>query len=262
MVAQTVEVKHITDNVASLRVATDESPYLGGWFVPGLRDAVGRLQADETIRAVVVEGGEHYFSAGASRTALLTTEPKDTFPTYVAELPRLLLSLPTPTVAAMAGHAIGGGLVLGLWCDVAVLAEESMYGANFMALGFTPGMGSTAILAEALGELLARELLFTGRLMTGRELKMAGSPLAHAIVPRTEVRRRAIAIAQEMAEVPREALTLLKQALAARRRAVLEQALKEEQAMHAVLFAREETRQQIAARYAVSDAARGRENEA
>jgi len=240
----------IKDSIASLRISTDENPYIETWFVLSLADAVERLKADETVRAVIVEGGTRYFSAGASRDALLSAGPQTTIPNYAAKVPKILLSLPVPAIAAMAGHAIGGGLALGLWCDIAVLAEESLYGANFMALGFTPGMGSIGVLEEAVGAPLAHELLFTGRLIKGRELKASGGPLAHAVVPRAEVRSRAISIASEMAEVPREALVLLKQTLSAKRRVNLEQAVEAEQAMHKDIFAHKETRMRIDERYA------------
>jgi enoyl-CoA hydratase/carnithine racemase len=149
----------------------------------------------------------------------------------------------------MAGHAIGGGLVLGLWCDVAVLAEESLYGANFMALGFTPGMGATAVMEEALGAPLSRELLLTGRLMKGREIRAAGAPVASHVVPRDAVLDRARSLARELADVPRAALVLLKQSLATQRRERLERALREEHGNHMQLFTREETRGEIAQRY-------------
>ena len=131
-----------------------------------------------------------------------------------------------------------------------------------MALGFTPGMGATAVLEEAVGAPLARELLYTGRLVKGRELKASGGPLAYAVVPRAEVRERAIATAREIAGIPREALVLLKQTLSARRRATLERAVDGEQSMHADIFAREATRLRIAERYlAPGEAARDEEGE-
>lgn len=249
----------IEDGIASLRISTDENPYVETWFVSSLAAAIESLRADETVQAVIVEGGSSYFSAGASRAVLVTPErhsldPQPTVPCeYFEEITRILLSLPMPTVAAMAGHAIGGGFLLGLWCDMVVLAEESMYGANFMALGFTPGMGATAVLEEAIGAPLARELLFTGRLMKGRELKAIGGPLAYAVVPRAEVRSHAISIAREAAKVPREALVLLKQTLVARRREGLERALNDEAKMQRELFSCEETRLRIKRLYPLSN---------
>jgi enoyl-CoA hydratase/carnithine racemase len=249
MQGQTFKILQLDDGVASLKIATDEQPYFEEWFIPALRDAVEKLTADKSVRSVIIEGGERYFSAGASREMLLSRDAQTTDWRTSPSIPRLILAIPVPTVAAMAGHALGGGLILGLWCDITILAEESLYGANFIALGITPGMGATAVLEEAVGASLARELLFTGRLVKGRELKVLGGPLAHAFVPYAEVRSRAISIAREIAEIPREALLLLKESLAGRRREIFARATKEEQEMHAALFAQEETRSGIAERY-------------
>lgn len=244
-------LESIGPGIVSLQVATDEDPYLGAWLVPVLTNAVEEIKADQAIHAVVLVGGTRYFSAGASRNALLEDGTQTTVPSYTTALPLILLSIPVPTIAAMSGHAVGGGLALGLWCDMVVLAEESLYGLNFMALGFTPGMGSTTLVEETIGGPLAREMLFSGRLMKGRELKAIGGSIAHAVLPRAQVYSHAVAIAEELVQVPRQALALLKGTLSAKRSAMLERAIKVEQAMHAILFADEETRLRIAESYAV-----------
>ncbi|MEM9483493.1 MAG: polyketide synthase [Cyanobacteria bacterium P01_F01_bin.116] len=254
-------IKTVGDGIASIQIATDDNPHEDVWFVSALNNAVEILKADQTVRCVIFEGDSRYFSAGGSRSALVgassessQSETALSNPTeFFSEVPRLLLSIPVPTVASMAGHAIGGGLATGLWCDLVVLAEESLYGANFMALGFTPGMGTTTVLEDALGGPLARELLFTGRLLKGREIKASGGPLAHAVVPYKEVRHRVMEIASEIAEVPREALVLLKETLSAKRRMLLESAIKVEVAMQNDLFSRSETRLRIAQRYPVAN---------
>ncbi len=196
----------------------------------------------EEVRAVVIEGGERDFCLGATRETLVAPDAAEQLAHLTHELPRHILSIPVPTVAAMAGHAVGGGFALGLWADVVVLGDESLYGANFVTLGFTPGMGSTVVVEELVGAALAREMLFTGRLVKGRDLPL------HSY-PRSEVVTRARALAEEIASAPREVLLKLKQATAARRRARLEVALVEERAMHDSLFADPITRQRIAEAY-------------
>lgn len=238
------------DGVATLRIVADADPWIGPAWVDGFAAALGRLAAAPELRALVLEGGTPYFCAGARRDALL--DASGASPTsYAEQVPNALLALSVPTVAAMAGHAVGGGLLLGLWCDAAVFADESLYGANFMALGLTPGMGATHAVPEAFGEPLGRELLQTGRLLTGREIRDAGAPLGHAIRPRAQVLGRAVALAREMADPPREAVVLLKRELAARRWEGLRQALQAERAMHVRIFAAETTRAEIARRYPV-----------
>jgi enoyl-CoA hydratase/carnithine racemase len=241
----------LSDHVLGVRISSDDDPYLGEHTITLLRIVHERVKRETDVRAVVLLGGTRHFSAGASRESLTVTGAGLTITGYVAEIPRLLLATQVPIVAAMAGHAIGGGFVLGLWCDSVVLAEESLYGANFMALGFTPGMGSTVVVEEALGGHFGREMLYSGRLLKGSELREAGSPLSRSILPREQVNTRALDLATEFAAAPRESLTLLKQRLAGRRRGQLEAAVVEERQMHQKLFSKESTLETVAERYAV-----------
>jgi polyketide biosynthesis enoyl-CoA hydratase PksI len=105
------------------------------------------------------------------------------------------------------------------------------------------------LLAEAVGEPLAREMLYTGRLMKGRELARAGGPLAHAVMPRQDVRRRALAIAAEIAEHPRETLVALKRLVAARRRAAALGAVELERSAQHELMRSARIRSRTAAAY-------------
>jgi enoyl-CoA hydratase/carnithine racemase len=237
----------VDDGVLSLRVATDAECHMDPRWAQRLVESLESIGQDSAVRVVVLEGGSQTFCAGASRSALLTT--RDSPAEYAAQVAHALLAAPVPLVAAMVGHAIGGGLVAGLWCDAVVLAEQSLYGANFMALGITPGMGATAVVPDAFGPVLGRQMLFTGQLLTGREIRAAGCPLSHAVHTRAEVRDRALAVARAMAEAPRAALVLLKQTIAARRREALERALDSERQCHAGLFADGRTFDEIATRY-------------
>lgn len=234
-------IERLAHGVAVLRLCTDERPHVGADEVAALAAAVASL-GDE-VRAVVVEGGARQFCLGATRETLTAPDAARRLEQLTHELPRLLLSIPVPTVAAMAGHAVGGGFALGLWCDVVLLAEESLYGANFATLGFTPGMGSTVVVEETVGAVLARELLLTGRLVKGRELRGA------TVLPRADVVPRARQLAEEIAAAPRDVLVLTKAALVAPRRARLEAALVTEKAMHDRLFADETIRRRVAEAY-------------
>jgi enoyl-CoA hydratase/carnithine racemase len=235
--------------VASLRIATDEEPYLGLRWVEGFSRALSAVSADDAVRVVILEGGERYFSAGASLEALTKGGGSDPFPSYTSRAVRALLASPLPVVAAAAGHAIGGGLLVALWSEIAFLAEESLYGANFMQLGFTPGMGATHAIPGAFGEPLGRELLFSGRLLTGREIREARCPLSHAVLPRAQVTQRALSMAREIAGAPRESIVLLKQQLAARRREAFERVVHAENSAQARVFADPATLDEIVRRY-------------
>lgn len=245
----TLPVQLLDSGVALVTVATEQDPYLRPAVVGALQATVDRLNGDDDVRCVILRGVGKHFNAGAAREDLVGAESGDTVRRYVVEVPRLLLSLDVPVVAAMAGHAVGGGLLLGLWADIVVLAEESLYGANFMALGFTPGMGSTRLMATYFGEPLARELLYTGRMLKGREIKSAAVPVSHAVVRRSEVDDRALEIAEAIAESPRDVVSLLRRRLSGPRCDLLEAAVADETAMHAELFGQQQTRDRISDNY-------------
>jgi enoyl-CoA hydratase/carnithine racemase len=245
------EVAHQGDGVVSLCIATDDEPYLGPQWVARCATALAELAADATVRVIILTGHGRYFSAGASRQALTNEGERDALLDYVARAAPILLGTPVPIVAAAAGHAIGGGLLVALWCDIVALAEESLYGVNFMQLGFTPGMGATHVVQEAFGGPLGRELLLTGRLVTGREIIEACCPLSHAVLPRARVMDRALSIARSIADAPRQSVERLKRNLADRRHEGLERVLQAEAADHAHLFADPAISTEIEQRYPI-----------
>ena len=237
------------ENIVSLRIVTDDNPYLGPSWIEELVAALDTIARDAAVRVIILEGNPGYFCAGASQAML---SELGAMAGYSTRLISGLLDLPVTVVAAAEGHAIGGGLLLALWCDAVVLAEERLYGANFAALGFSPGMGSTYMMTEAFGGSLGRELLFTGRLITGREIREMGCPLSHAVQPQAQVFARALAIAREFAAVPRRVIQEMKQQQAAQRRALLQHSLPLEEDAQTRLFADPTIRADVSSRYAVA----------
>lgn len=203
-------------------------------LVAGLGDALGRIAADAAVRVVVIHGFDAIFCAGGTLEELLTlADSRATFDAH--DFFRALLDCPLPVVAAMQGHALGGGLVFGLYADLVVLAQESLYAANFMKYGITPGMGATALLPRKLGDALAAEMMFTARGYHGGALRERGIGLP--VVPRAEVVPTALRLAQDLAGHAPLALRLLKQTLTAPLREALPAAVARERAMHADCFA-------------------------
>ena len=240
---------NIDKTIATLYVSNAKDKYLGAGYLEAIRTAIQQIN-HSNASVVILKGSPEYFSAGASQASL--TSINDVFAHYVSEIPRLLLSIKIPAIALMEGHAIGGGLALGLWCDHVFLAEESLYGANFQALGFTPGMGSTLALEEYFGKPLARRMIMTGELCKGRYLKALHCPIAYNIFPKKELANQCQNLATTLADIAPNSLQLLKKTLANRRLQQLEPALKEEEAMHKVLFSDPKTLTQIKQNYAAS----------
>jgi enoyl-CoA hydratase/carnithine racemase len=182
------------------------------------RECVGRAAADPDLRAVVVTGRGSSFCAGADFRSASPAEPRSEpgvpdyerlYRTYEPFLE--VFDLPMPTIAAMNGHAVGGGLGLALVCDLRVANRDARYGANFARLGFHSGMAISHLLPRIVGVPLAADLLFTGRLVSGAEAAAIG--LVHEAVAADEVAAAARRRAEAIAACAPETVRLLKRSL-------------------------------------------------
>ncbi len=169
----------------------------------GLQEAVAAVRADRKLRCVIVTGRGKSFCAGADFKSGVQRGDGDDYispneRSFAMYQPFLtLLDIEVPTIAAMQGHAIGGGLGLAVVCDIRIANAESKYGANFTRLGLHPGMATTYLLPRLVGIPRAAELLLTGRLVNGREAAEYG--LANHAVPGEQVLEKAREIAREIA---------------------------------------------------------------
>ena len=229
-----IRVGMIEDGVAELAMLDAEgqngmSAVWGKAFIAALHRAADLPQA----RVLLVSGLPDYFCTGATLSVL--KELADGYlPPSELTLGRRLIGFPVPVVAAAQGHAIGGGFALLLSCDMAVISEASRYGANFMTLGITPGMGTTRLVEDVFGRAVAHELLYTGDLHRGRYF--AGSGAFNAVAPASEVRERALRLARGVADKPRDNLINLKRSLSLPRRKAFEEAMTTEPLMHGLSF--------------------------
>ncbi len=212
-------------------------------FIERFLEALDELERHVRPKVLILRGRPDVFCGGAEKQALLDLcDGKVTVVDLV--LSERLVAAPFPVVAAVEGHAVGGGLVLALCSDMVVAARESRYGAVFMNLGFTPGMGATVLLQELVGPFTANEMMFTGKRFRGSELEGRGTHFNY-ILPRERVFPKARDIALQIGEKQLESVYLLKFALSARKKKLLVDARLQEELMHRVSFRFPETRQTI-----------------
>lgn len=211
-------------------------------LVEGLLQAFATISTNQHYKCVILTGYDSYFAAGGTQEALLAIyEGREKFTD--TNLYSLALNCQIPVIAAMQGHAIGGGFVMGLFADFVVLGRECVYTTNFMKYGFTPGMGATFILPQKLGLSLAEELLLNAGNYRGAELEKRGIPFA--VLPRTEVLSYAHDLALQLAEKPRHSLVILKDHLVSSLRDQLTRVIEQEVAMHEKTFHHPEVKQRI-----------------
>ena len=142
-----------------------------------LRDRLRELAQDDGVRAVVLTGaGEKAFVAGADikyMSSLDVTQSKG-WGALGHEAGRLLETMPKPTIAAVNGFALGGGCELALACDIRYAAASAKLGQPEVNLGIIPGWGGTQRLARVCGLGVAKELIFTGRVVDADEALRIG----------------------------------------------------------------------------------------
>ena len=189
-------------------------------MLEAFRDGVSGLAEDKDVRAVIVTGAGRGFCSGADFQALGTWIGQSELggPLAVHDAIGLLYEafmvldkMAVPTIAAINGSAVGGGLGLALLCDIRIIAEDAKIGGNFARLGIHPGMAISQLLPAAVGYEAAAELLFTGRLIKGREAVDMG--LARRALPADEVLPAARILAGEIAEAAPLAVRWIKRTL-------------------------------------------------
>jgi len=206
-------------------------------FVEELIDNLNEIKANDDIKVLIMSGLQDVFCSGADLDTLIKLCKKEIKPVDIV-LSKMILDIQVPVISAMEGHAIGGGLALGLCADMAILAEESRYGCSFMNMGFTPGMGITKLMEHYMSPAISQEMQYTGNFYQGKNL--IGKTNFNYILPKAEVLDKAQMLAEAMAEKPRKALSVLKRYQSMQRRKMFEETYSLETMMHELTFNEEE----------------------
>ena len=213
-----------------------------------LEKGVAALAADPAIRVLVVAGEGKAFCAGADIAEFGALGSPEQFSAFLARLTRplrLLADCPKPSVAALHGVALGGGLELALSCDLRVAEEGTRLGLPEIKLGLLPGATGTARLPREVPAAVARQMLLTGEPITAIDAHRLG--LVASVVPPGHALEAALALAGSLAALSAPALSAAKALLAAGPSLTLDEAVQRERRTVADLFWTDEARQGIAA---------------
>lgn len=189
--------------VARLELVNPPLNLVSGELLAQLDAALATLETASAgdVRAVVVSGrGERAFSVGSDVKEFEAHRASGGRKRFELEarVAQRLAGLPMPTIAAIEGNALGGGLEIALCCDLRIASERARLGLPEVRLAVTPSTGGTQRLPRIVGLARAKELLLTGRVLTAAEALQIG--LVTEVVPAGEAVARARAIAEEIAE--------------------------------------------------------------
>ncbi len=181
-------------------------------LIDELAEAVDDLEDDEAIGAIVVTGSEKAFAAGADIKEMQDKSYMDVYKgDFITKGWERLSKTRKPTIAAVAGYALGGGCEVAMMCDMIIAADSAKFGQPEITIGTIPGSGGTQRLTRFVGKSKAMDLCLTGRMMDAEEAERAG--LVARVVPADKLIEEALAVAGKIASLSGPAVMMAKEAV-------------------------------------------------
>jgi enoyl-CoA hydratase len=207
--------------------------------------AVEELDGDSEIGAILITGSDRAFAAGAD---IKEMQPKSYMDVYLDDFFSAwdkVAAARTPTIAAVAGYALGGGCELAMLCDILIAADTAKFGQPEIKLGVIPGIGGSQRLTRAVGKAKAMELCLTGRNMDAEEAERAG--LVSRIVPAADLLDEALQTATTIAEMSLPVAMMAKEAVNRSFETTLTEGVRFERRVFHSTFATEDQKEGMAA---------------
>jgi len=215
-------------------------------LIDELAEAVDDLEADEAIGAIVVTGSEKAFAAGADIKEMQDKSYMDAYKgDFITKGWERLAKTRKPTVAAVAGYALGGGCEVAMMCDMIIAADSAKFGQPEITIGTIPGSGGTQRLTRFVGKSKAMDLCLTGRMMDAEEAERAG--LVARVVSADKLIDEALAVAGKIASLSRPAVMMAKEAVNRAFETTLSEGILFERRLFHSTFATEDQKEGMAA---------------
>ena len=233
----------VSDGIGTIRLDRPPVNALNDDLTAQLAATAAQAAANDQVRAVIVYGGEKCFAAGADikQMAEAGYVAMTTRATGLQNAVNQVASIGKPTVAAITGYALGGGMELALACDFRIVGEHAKLGQPEILLGVIPGAGGTQRLPRLIGPSRAKDLVFSGRTVTAEEAGTIG--LADQVVPDAEVYPAARELMARYVTGPAVALRAAKEAIDKGLEVDLATGLAIERTQFAALFGTEDQRE-------------------
>ncbi|GAB3494660.1 crotonase/enoyl-CoA hydratase family protein [Amycolatopsis cihanbeyliensis] len=200
----TVRVERKGPVTTVILAAPEKRNAVDGPTAAALAEAFRAFDADEDAAVAVLHGEGGAFCAGADLKAVGTAEGNQLTAEGDGPMGPSRMRLGKPVVAAIAGHAVAGGLELALWCDLRVAEEDAVLGVFCRRWGVPLIDGGTVRLPRLIGASRAMDLILTGRPVDTAEAQAIG--LVNRVVPKGDSRRAAEELAAELARFPQTCL--------------------------------------------------------
>jgi enoyl-CoA hydratase len=184
---------------------------LNAALIKELIAAVDSFDVDPNIGCILITGSDKAFAAGADIKEMADKPYMDAFLKNFGANEDAIARARKPTVAAVAGFALGGGCEYAMQCDVIIAADNAKFGQPEIKIGVIPGYGGTQRLTRAVGKAKAMEMILTGRMMDAVEAEHAG--LVARVVPLASLMDEAMKVAETIASMSLPSVMSAKEAV-------------------------------------------------
>jgi len=184
---------------------------LNAALIKELIAAVDSFDAEPNIGCILITGNEKAFAAGADIKEMTDKSFMDAFLKNFGANEDAIARARKPTVAAVAGFALGGGCEYAMQCDVIIAADNAKFGQPEIKIGVIPGYGGTQRLTRAVGKAKAMDMILTGRMMDAAEAERAG--LVARVVPLASLMDEAMKVAETIASMSLPSVLSAKEAV-------------------------------------------------
>lgn len=236
------------DNIGILKFNNPDSlNALSSAVFNEMKEFLSSLAAGIDIRALILTGEGKAFIAGADIKEMKTMTPADAkaFSILGNLVMHQVNTLPVPVIAAVNGYALGGGLEMALSADFVYASAKAKFGLPELTLGLIPGFGGSKRLSERVGAAMAKELLFTARMIDAQEALRIG--LVNKVSEPESLMEEAVGAADEMMKVSPHAAGEVKMLINKCRDVDLDAALNIENNQFGLIFSHRQAQEGMAA---------------
>lgn len=208
---------------------------------------VDEVAADDEVRVLVITGGDKVFAAGADIEQMSTGDISDAYKFTDGNNPSIerLADLSKPTIAAISGYALGGGLETALSCDFRIAADNAVVGLPEISLGIIPGGGGTQRLPRLINYSIAAEMIMLGGMMKAERAHQVG--ILNRVVPHSDLKEEVVKFAKLLMARPPIALRAAKIAMRKGLNVSLKDGICIEQDLFCMLFGTADQKEGMAA---------------
>ena len=208
--------------------------------------AMDQASDDPEVKVVILAGSDRAFCAGADLNEYVDATPAEIVARQMDKLWGAISGCKKPVIAAVKGHALGGGCELAMHADIIVAGEGAKFGQPEIKIGIMPGGGATQRLTRAVGKFAAMKILLTGEPFSASEAKSLG--LISELVNDAEVESRALSLAQHIKTLPPLSVRFIKEAVLDSMNTSLDAGLRFERRAFQTLFSTHDKTEGIQAR--------------